>query len=341
MKIQEFITVGGDGYFYTCGYFTANKWIGGSSVALARSRDKEIGKDSELLIFNYKSGDMKVVTDNLNSWLDYAVFESKVYCLCGTNICVYDNETGSIEIIYDFGALPLGSPHLTADGKYMSLFSYAPEEGMQAYRFDIKARQLEHIFSHSFAEPRPIANHLMISPTDKNVFFFAHEGDTRFVSDRLWIYDAKSRKARNIAEQRTDKSGFLADCFGHEMWSHDGGGLYFVKYTLSRSEPKGICYVSLDSGIHSVLYSKFAYWHVSISNDGTFIAADTSDEPGICSVVLIDTDSKEETVIERISSRKTHPNHPHPSVSPDNCALMYNFKTDADTDGVRIALLEK
>ena len=243
--------------------------------------------------------------------------------------------------LYDYRELALGSPHITADGLFMSLFSYSKEEGMRAYRFDLMKRRLDFIFSHSFPEPCCVANHLMICPTNENLFFFAHEGDTSLVSDRLWIYDARKGEARNIAVQKIDDHGAPLDCFGHEAWSHDGKSIYFVKYVLSPSKPQGICRASLCDGKYELLYSKYGYWHTSVSDDGSLIAADTSDETGMCSVVLIDNVTGEEMLVERIRSRKKHPNHPHPSVSPNNSALVYNYKSDSEFDGVRIALLEK
>ena len=341
MKVNEIITVGNDGYSYTCGYFTSNKWLGETSVALARSRDKNIGSGSELVIYDLAQGEIKIVADNLNSWLDYAVFQKKVYYLSGSLICVYDAEDGASKVLFDMGDFQLGSPHITADGRFMSLFSYSAKEGMRAYRFDIARADLEFIFARSFPEPFPIANHLMICPTNENVFFFAHEGDTRFVSDRLWIYDAIKGESRNIAKQTVNDDGVLETCFGHEAWSHDGKGIYFVKYELSHSNPKGICYTDIEKEGYEILYTDFEYWHTGVSEDGKYLGADTTGESGFSSVILIDAKSGEQMLIEKVASRKSHPNHPHPAVSPEASALIYNCKINSDFDGVRIALLEK
>ena len=70
----------------------------------------------------------------------------------------------------------------------------------------------------------------MICPTDKDLFFFAHEGNTEYISNRLWLYDHKSKTMRNIAKQSLNENGDISECYGHEAWSHNGEGLYFVKY---------------------------------------------------------------------------------------------------------------
>ena len=107
------------------------------------------------------------------------------------------------------------------------------------------------------------------------------------------------------------------------------------------NSPKGICYASLNESGFEVLYSKYEYWHAGVSADGKYLTADTTGESGVSDVILIDRKSGEEMLIEKAPSRKSHPNHPHPSISPDNSVLIYNVKIDSDADGVRIALLEE
>ena len=38
-KIGKIHTIGNDGYHYTAGYFTSNKWLGTDKLILARSID--------------------------------------------------------------------------------------------------------------------------------------------------------------------------------------------------------------------------------------------------------------------------------------------------------------
>ena len=174
-----------------------------------------------------------------------------------------------------------------------------------------------------FEKPFNVANHLMISPTDKDILFFAHEGSTFYVSNRLWIYDAKTGSERNIAKQRLDRDGNVGDCFGHEMWAPDGNGLYFVKYPCSPIKPCGICYVDVKSGKYELLYSKHKYWHVGVSSDGKFLTADTQYAPHRSEVVVIDREKGREFVVDIPYITGIHPCHPHPQLSPDNNRVVY------------------
>ena len=338
MNVKSFSTIGNDGYNYTCGYFTANKWLCDDRLVLARSKDREISRNSELVIYNIGSSEFEVITTSLNSWLDYVIYENRIYYLAENELRLFNVATKVDSSVCNVKGLGLGSPHVTHDGKYMSLFSYSDSDGMKAYRVDLRSGKLTHVFSKSFTKPLCIANHLMISPADENLFFFAHEGDTRSVCDRLWLY-REGNGTCNIAKQMISAVGTPEDCFGHEMWAPDGKGLYFVKYPLSVTRPFGICYADANTGEYKILFSAFDYWHVAVSADGRYLTADTI-YPGKSEIVLIDIEKGTENLIDISPSRKKHPNHPHPALSPDNTRLIYNSIDDLGNDCVRIAFLE-
>ena len=181
----------------------------------------------------------------------------------------------------------------------------------------------------------------MISPTDENILFFAHEGDTRSVYDRLWIFDKRDGTVRNIAPQEVDAEGLPVDCFGHEAWAHDGRGLYFVKFRESRTD-SGICYVDIEGDSAQLLYTGYDYWHVGASSSGRFLTADTrnlgNDRSG---VVIIDRGTGEEILIDTPTVTFRHPCHPHPQLSPGDKGLLYHYKNEYGRCAVRIAITEE
>ena len=179
----------------------------------------------------------------------------------------------------------------------------------------------------------------MICPTDKNLYFFSHEGDTRYISDRLWLWSTHLGKAQNIAAQRCDKDGKPLDCYGHEVWSPDGNGLYFVKYRES-SDKGGICYYDVKENTTELLYSGYDYWHVGASSDGRYLTADTRGENGKSKIILIDVTTGRETEIESVKSSFKHPCHPHPIISSDGTVMTYHVLSDSNKTAVRFAFIQ-
>jgi len=313
--------LGNDGYNYTAGYFTSNKWINSNKIVLARSQLSDIGQQSreaQLVVLELDTMAVKLICEDLSEWGNYTVFGSRIYYLTKNELKLYDTENGETEILYKTDREIAGSPHITRDGRYISLFSYSDDCGMHCFRFDTELKIMEKIFEKKFRAPFPVANHVMICPTDKDLFFFAHEGNTEYISNRLWLYDHKSKTMRNIAKQSLNENGDISECYGHEAWSHNGEGLYFVKYDLSPEKPHGICYVNANSGHADRLYGKYKYWHVSDSYDGAYLTADTRFPGKESEIVLIHIASGEERVVDIVPTSKTHPCHPHPMISPDN-----------------------
>ncbi|MBQ9070474.1 MAG: hypothetical protein IJY23_03915 [Clostridia bacterium] len=338
--MKNTVVFGNDGYHYTVGYFTANKWLDSNNLVAARSKYRDIGQEKrgvELVKISISDKKITVISDNLSEWGNYVVFESKVYYLTENEIRVFDFCDKSDKILYKSAECLPGSPHITADGRYISLFSYNEETHMRAFRFDTKSLKLEEMFGKKFRDPFPIANHVMINPKNENVFFFAHEGDTRYISNRLWLFDDKGM--RNIASQKLNFDGELEDCFGHETWAPSGKGIYFIKYDLSLSEPYGISYVNIETNETKVLYSKYKYWHVGVSRDERFLTADTRCSGKFSEIILIDRISGEEIFVDKVATNKIHPCHPHPTISFDNSKIAYNSVDDLGNTCVKIAIL--
>jgi protease II len=225
-------------------------------------------------------------------------------------------------------------PHITANGSHINLTLHTG--GLdRGFVVDVKSGESYEIMAVRFEEPYPIANHHMICPTDPTVMFFSHEGTTQNIPDRLWIAKL-GEEPYNIAYQKVGSNGKPLDCFGHEFWAPDGKGLYFVKYSCSPSNPKGVCYVSLDDIENpEVLYSKFPYWHVSCSPDQRYIVSDTQSS-GFSGVCLIDTETDKEVMLYRAQTYNyTHPGHPHPCVNTESDVVCFN---DHNLENGKIAI---
>lgn len=49
----------------------------------------------------------------------------------------------------------------------------------------------------------------------------------------------------NILRQRLNEDGNNGECVGHEMWSPDGRGMYFIKYISTTILPRGVWYLDV------------------------------------------------------------------------------------------------
>ena len=324
-------------YHYSFGYYSQNKWLDDRRVVLIRSLSPDISVidgrfTTELVIFDTDSGEIHPIASGVNTWCDYVVSENNVFYIEKDCIVKLDILTGEkTEVFKEAG---IGSPHLTADGKYLSVFRCRPEIS-SFWRVEVDTGEAVKLFDKAFPAPFPYANHGMISPADPSVLFFSHEGDTRYITNRLWIYDTENG-AYNIARQRLGENGELIDCYGHECWANDGKGVYFVKYRESESSP-GIYYADVKSGKQSFLFGKYDYWHVSASCSERYITADTRNLGGERSgVVLIDLKNGTETLIDTVKTTFKHPCHPHPQLSPGEKKIVYHAVSEEGKCYVRI-----
>ena len=349
-----FLTISDEEYHYSAGYYTMNKWLDNERIVLIRSKDPTIGVDwyhnpvkCELVVVSLKEKTIKVICEDETNFENYVVSNNKIYYSNRTSIIEVDITTGIKRVIYQSEISADGlvgvveSPHLTKDGKVMSIFMLLEDKNTLLLTIDVETGTVLNLFKKRFEQPFYIIDHGMVCPTDADLVFFAHEGDTFYVSNRLWIYDAKNNTAHNIAKQSLNADGDLGDCFGHEMWSPDGKGIYFVKYPCSPEPPRGICYVDVATEKVNLLFSQYRYWHVSVSPDGKYLAADTQTGKNYSQVVVIDIENKTETVIEEAPTTWRHPCHPHPSISPDNSKVIYTTLTEEGRICVRVGCLNK
>ena len=340
---EKIITVGDDKYHYNAGYYAQNKWADNDTLILDRAENEVVGniqpkgeKIYETVKYSLKDGSIDVLA-RTRSMYSNVTYGNKVFYCDENRLNSIELESGRKRIVYEYpGKEWLGMPHITADGKYINMSA-----GNKIVVVDSETGAGGVVFSKSFNDPFPVANHFMICPTDSNIIYFAHEGNTFYVSNRLWLVNIREQKAWNLAKQNLDKDGNLGDCFGHEAWAPDGKGMYFVKYPCSPTPPRGICYVDRESGRHEVLYSKFNYWHVGVSADGKYLLADTTDTGNDRSeVVVIDRQDGSETCIDNPRISWVHPCHPHPQMSPGDDKVVYTALGDNGKICVKTAYLK-
>ncbi len=320
----EILYVTCDDYHYTYGYYSNNSWVDGDILIAARSA-KDDAVDfgaAELVALDFDNEEAWLLPITAKGYTDYVVDSELIYYLVsGNELRCYNLVAGTERTVATMSGMSF--PHITANGSHINVSRHV--NGLDTGTvIDVKTGETYDIMAVHFEEPYPVANHHMICPTDPTLMFFAHEGTTQYIPDRLWVAKL-GEEPYNIAYQSVDANGKVLDCFGHEFWAPDGDGLYFVKYSLSPSSPKGVCYVSLDDIENpEVLYSKFPYWHVSCSPDERYITSDTQSGSysGVC---LIDTETDEEILIYKAQTyRQTHPGHPHPAFNTESDALCFN-----------------
>ncbi len=363
MKIDKIIKIGDENYHYTSGYYSQNKWIDNDTVVLARATDEKIGNNDksrsykiEIVKASLSGGDVEIICDDVIG-SDCVVYGDYIYFTTSEGLNRYDLKSKETVLIYkneyrrgENGieknvpgepAIML-SPHITNDGKYISLYAAGAkdEEKSVFIRVNTETGKEEKMHEKSFRKPLYVANHWMICPENKDLFFYAHEGETEYVSNRLWLYNNKTGNEWNIAKQRLDQDGNLGECHGHECWAPDGKGMYFVKYMQSLIKPTGICYVDIETGKHEILYSKYKYWHVGVSKDGRYLLSDTVYAPKQSEVIVVDTKTGEEFCADMPLMTAVHPCHPHPQMSPDSGKVMYTALDENKRTCVKVAYIK-
>lgn len=319
---------------YSYGYFTHNQWVDEDTLVVG-----EIFPDNQKKahLVNIAEGTSKLLVDHAVSRV---VHGRTLYYMDEGELFAMQVDTMETKKICRFKTPELGTLHMTNDGRYMSV-----EVREVVYLVDLETGEIyDEIQKKKFAPPFSVSDHYKICPTDKNKVFFAHEGTTTYISNRLWLYE-RNKGMRCIAKQQLDADGNLGDCFGHESWAADGKGLWFVKYRDSTVFPKGISYVDLEGNQQNAIYGKYPYWHVSCSADGRYLAADAitgdyngprftnhSDEEMArvyeCDCCVVNLATGEEHSVIKALTNSDHPGHPHPSLSPHAKWMVFHDVVD-------------
>ena len=289
------------------------------------------------MLFQVVNGTVAYGADEILKNINFEIKNTEKIAVVGRNGC---GKSTLLKLIT--GQLPL----VKKDGERSSVAkaSGATIGYLQQMTFDDTSITLREEIRKVFAPPFAACDHYMICPTDKDKVFFAHEGTTEYISNRLWLWE-KDKGMRCIAKQYLDEDGNLGDCFGHESWAPDGKGLWFVKYPVSPQPPRGISYVDVEGNQKVAMYGKYNYWHVSCSADGRFLGADTQickyDGPELPMVseedmklvydsqcCLVNLATGEEKVVIDVVTNSKHPGHPHPAFSPNSKWMCFHDFVD-------------
>lgn len=328
-NVENYIVITDDEYNYTPGYFTMNKWTKDGDIILVRHKQSEANDENRLFQLVRYSVSKKAVVDILceDARINHIVHDNMLYYSTDKALKSINIETKEKKVIFEYDDVRYEMPHITNDGKYLNLEGHQANGTANFVRVNLETGEWKIIFKKKFSAPFTEANHGMICPTNPDIVYFAHEGSTEYITNRMWVYDVKEDKMRNIVKQEMTEDSDLGECFGHEMWASDGKGLYFVKYPQSPIKPTGLYYSDFVTGKKEALFSGFPYWHVGVSKDGKYLIADTMrgvfDGTDLSEVVLADIKEKSETVIDVIHANSNHPGHPHPSMSPDSSKIVY------------------
>ena len=98
--------------------------------------------------------------------------------------------------------------------------------------------------------------------------------------------------------------------------------------------------MDIETNTTELLYSKYPYWHVNVSPDSNFLAADSIVGDGVSShIVVVDQRDKSETLIDMARTNWQHPVHPHPQISPESSKVVYTTLEEDGSIAVKIACI--
>ena len=166
--------------------------------------------------------------------------------------------------------------------------------------------------------------HMQINPEYPNLASFAHEGSASLINNRINVMDYEKGIDYNLFVQGMNEDGTTNEACCHELWSHNGENMYFVKYNSSASNGNtGIARVSKD-GIEREYFfdGEYSIWHCYVSNDERWIVGDTNTSPR--NIVLCSTETYEKILLAEFDkSSDEHPYQPHPSFSSNGKYIMW------------------
>ncbi len=306
-------------------YFTAMSWMSDSRHIVVCT-DIDGDKMGVYVKADTTDGSGEIIVDRLEWGRGLISDGDRFYYYAGPDIYELDLVSGRSRTVcrLDPEAVVYGPLSITKDGSTMGIYWRAGGQWVIG-TVDVETGRVREVATPGFAEPYPIANHAMISPEDRNLLFFAHEGQTEYIPDRIYMADVRSGEFRCGFGQKRMGTGELGEYVGHEMWAPDGRQLYFVKYPHSPLKPTGIYRVDARNGEAEFVNGDYRYWHVAVSPDGRWAVADTTEEEEISKIVLIDLASRSSRLLCEIPMWRQHPGHPHPSFSPDSRKISFTL----------------
>ncbi|TDG00443.1 hypothetical protein [Paenibacillus piri] len=308
-------------------YFTAMSWMS-DSRRLVASAQIDAERNCRYLLIDTETGESQVLVDEAEWGGGTVSSDDKLYYPSGSAIRGLDLHTGEAWTVctLEQGERFHEPLSVSGDGRTMGVYWNDGDEWTIG-RIDIASGTITDTFAPGFAQPYEVADHAMVNPVDDQLIFFAHEGKTEHIPDRLWTFDARTGKSNNIYRQLTLEDGTLGEHVGHEMWTYDGEGVVFAKYFTSPIQPAGIYYADKRGRSSHFINGDYKYWHVAPSPDGRWVVADTHELP--TRIVLVDRQEQSSRVLSVTPFWWSHPGHPHPAFSPDSKKVTYTF---ADED---------
>lgn len=294
-------------------YVTGNCWDGDNAIITARISHLN-RMHCDFVRTDLDTGEEELIC--WGRWPEFYVRGGSLYQFYGTQVLKTDIRTKKQEVLWT-GKYELSGPiSVSNDEKRVSVSWYYGDGTASVGQLDTETGVHQEVYRGGFDAPFQDISHVMVSPEDHNKIFFCHEGTTQYITNRLWMADADTGRVENFLKQRLDESGNNGECVGHEMWSHDGKGIYFIKYISTSILPRGVWYVDVYTKESRCIASAYPYWHVGVSPEGSFLAADTQQPGNYSDVILIDLKEGREIPLAATRTNWTHPCHPHPVFSP-------------------------
>lgn len=324
-----FVAVGRRGTNTTHNYFTAMTWQRDSRTIVLSADVVQADMTCRYVAYDMARNAAELLEERADWGGATVSFDNKLYYLKHRRIHAIDLDTKEHRVLCSGATEETvfhGPLSVTNDGR--SLGIYWTERGQWTIgRADARTGAMEKVATPGFAEPYPVANHAMINPIYANQIFYAHEGRTQDIPDRIWTVDADGPcgTARNLYRQQRLPDGCHGEYVGHEAWSYDGERLYFVKYSSSPLAPAGIYYVNRHGTEWGHLNGEHRHWHAAPSPDGRWIVSDTESDDHTSKIVLTDAATGKSEVLCEVNRWPNHPGHPHPSFSPDSKRIAFTF----------------
>ncbi|MFD0716499.1 TolB family protein [Paenibacillus sp. GCM10027626] len=326
------LAIGNEGRDTAHHYTTAMSWLTDSRhLIVLTDLDRET-KAGKIVRHDTLTGQSQILMDN-GVWPRGVVGgDDQLYLFEGQELYSLHAWSGERRTIcrLDDNCILHGPLSITNDSQTLGVYWLEGDQEWVIATVDARSGQVAEAARPGFVEPFPVANHAMINPVDSSCIFYSHEGATEHIADRLWVASTATGSKYNVFAQKRDENGKHVEYVGHEMWASDGSGLYFVKYAHSPHKPAGVYYADRNGKSQTFINGDYLYWHVSVSPDGRYAAADTQ-EAGKSKIVLIDLATRQSKLLCELPCRGIHPGHPHPSFSPDSQKLVFTYADEQDT----------
>ncbi|MEK8126866.1 hypothetical protein WMW72_02985 [Paenibacillus filicis] len=326
-------SIGREGSHTTHHYFTAMTWRPDSSRLILST---DVSLDAMLCSFvsyDLTSGESVLLEENASWGGGVVSLDDRLYYLKNGGIRGIDLTTQETVLTIPAGDDRVyGGPlSITNDGRTLGLY-WKQDDRWTIGWADVRTGEVHATLTPGFTAPYEVANHAMVNPEHPHLIFYAHEGRTQDIPDRIWLADTSvlGGNPRNLYDQRMLQGGELGEYVGHEAWSFDGERLYFVRYSSSPLSPKGLGYVNRQGTESGNINGDYRHWHAAPSPDGRWLVSDTESDDHTSKIVLTEVATGRAEVLCEVKRWPHHPGHPHPSFSVDSRKIAFIFADEAD-----------